>query len=251
MNPEEFKRSFLQDLSEENQLTTLFNQLPDIYFFMKNIENQFVMCNRAFSEKCGVHGEQEVIGKTDFDFFPNDLARNYVKDDKEVMDADQKIINRVELVPNDDGTIDWHSTNKEPLYSKDGSVMGLAGTTRNLKKAGALLHPYMEMSDIIEYISSNYRNHIDIGSLARMASLSVSQFERKFKSIFQLSPVGFVIKVRIKAACKELINTRDTISNIARKMGFYDQSHFSKQFTRHMGMSPRNYRKQYFRGKRI
>jgi PAS domain S-box-containing protein len=244
------KIEFLRQLGDQGNLTSLFEHLPDIYFFAKNKDLKFVMCNQSFAAKCGVHYESEVIGKTDSDFFPADLAKNYNMDDTDVMENNSKIVNRVELVPNEDGTVDWHSTNKEPLFSRDGDIIGIAGTTRNLKKAGALLQPYMEMSGIIDYISKNHASQIDIKKLAEMASLSVSQFERRFKNIFQLSPMSFIIKVRVKSACNALINTRDTISQIALKLGFYDQSHFSKQFTKHMGVSPKDYRKQYYRGKK-
>jgi PAS domain S-box-containing protein len=245
MDTASIKNIFVKKLGQQSGLTRLFEHLPDIYFFAKNRDLQFVMCNQHFAEKCGAQDESEVIGKTDYDFFPADLSKNYNKDDINVISSGQIIINRVELVPNEDGTVDWHSTNKEPLYDTSGSIIGICGTTRNIKRAGSLLHPYLEMSNVIEYISKYFHTQIDVKQLAKMASLSVSQFERKFKNTFQMSPMGFVIKVRIKAACKDLINTRDTISNIALRLGFYDQSHFSKQFTNHMGISPKAYRKQY------
>ena len=161
------KLDFLRELRDQGNLTSLFEHLSDIYFFAKNRKLQFVMCNQSFAAKCGVHYESEILGKTDYDFFPSDLAKNYNMDDMDVMDNGKRIVNRVELVPNEDGTVDWHSTNKEPLYSGEGGVVGIAGTTRNLKKAGALLQPYMEMSSIIDYISRNHASQIDIKKLAK------------------------------------------------------------------------------------
>ncbi|MBF0433283.1 MAG: AraC family transcriptional regulator [Fibrobacteria bacterium] len=250
MDSEEFKTAFLKSLDNvSSHLAALLDNFPDIFFWMKNRNGQFIMCNRAFAEKCGVHRESEVIGKTDFDFFPHYLAKNYVADDVDVMENERRILNRVELVPNEDGSIDWHSTSKEPLMGKDGSIVGSTGTTRNLKKSGAIAKPYTEMSGVVDYISQNFHSPLEVSTLAKMACLSVSQFERKFKSIFKVSPMGFIIKVRIKAACKELMNTSVSISQIAGKMGFFDQSHFSKQFRRIMGTSPRAFRKQYFQGR--
>jgi PAS domain S-box-containing protein len=245
MNYEDYRQEFFDLLQNPGCITSLFEHLPDIYFFAKNKDLKFVMCNKSFAEKCGVTNETGVVGKSDFDFFPNDLAQKYNDDDLSVLNGGDPIINRIELVPNEDETIDWHSTNKEPIYSHDGTIIGVMGITRNLKQSDALLHPYMTMSSVIDFISANYQSRIDVDQLAKIAALSVSQFERKFKQTFQRSPMSFVIKVRIKAACTELINTDDSVSNIALKLGFYDQSHFSKQFTRAMSIPPKTYRKQY------
>ncbi len=216
MNPKILRKEFLESLEHPSGLEKLFDYLPETYFWVKNRKGQFVMLNQADAEKAGGRGEIDIIGKTDFDVFPNDLAENYAKDDQEVMATGKKIINRVELVPNEDGTIDWYATNKVPLFAKNGTIIGVAGTTRNLKKTSSMLKPYMEMSAIVDYISKNYMNPIEVRSLAKIAELSVSQFERKFKKTFQVAPMKFIINVRVKSACKSLINSTETISNIAQ-----------------------------------
>jgi PAS domain S-box-containing protein len=244
MDKKKFKRDFCSQLNNPSGLEALFDFIPEIYFWVKNKKGQFVMLNHADAEKCGGTREADIIGKTDFDVFPKDLAENYAKDDMEVIRTGNKITNRVEFVPNEDGTIDWYSTNKVPLYSKTGEIIGVAGTTKNFKKASSLLKPYMDMSDIVSHISEHYVNRIEVKTLASMMDLSISQFERKFKKAFNQSPMKFIIHVRIKAACKALIQTRETISIIAQKTGFYDQSTFTRQFRKYMGMLPREYRKK-------
>ena len=248
MEPAAFKKQFLDAVEHTNGIHLLFENLPNIFFWIKDAEGRFVTANQAFVEKCGCRNENEIIGKIDPLFFPKKLADNYRQDDILVAKNKEKILNKVELVVNEMGTIHWHSTNKIPLFDKTGKVIGVAGTTRSLEKSDPGHQTYQEMSSVIEYISKNYREPLEIKHLAAMANLSVSQFERKFKQYFHETPVKFIIKVRISAACKELINTNRSISNIAFTTGFYDQSYFSKKFTAHMGMTPGQYRTKYFKG---
>lgn len=78
-----------------------------------------------------------------------------------------------------------------------------------------------------------------------MVHLSVSQFERRFRKVFQTSPLKHIMRVRIRAASVRLTTTNDTIAAIALDCGFYDHSHFTRNFRKVMGTSPKDYRQQY------
>jgi len=67
----------------------------------------------------------------------------------------------------------------------------------------------------------------------------MSQLDRKFKRLFQLTPQQFLLRVRLNAACQMLGSTDRSVSQIALGVGFYDQSYFTKHFRRQMGMTPR------------
>jgi PAS domain S-box-containing protein len=244
-NPGKFQKAFLQQLGNYKNFAQLFEFLPDVYFFVKDLQGRYVLVNRTFFEHIGVQHEHEALGQTDFDYFPAELANNYIKDDREVIIKRKKIINRIELVPNDDGTVSWFSTNKIPLFSKEGSVIGLAGAMRNLKKASTYMPPFTEMSSVVDYISRHYATKINIKQLAAMIPLSVSQFEKKFKKVFSVSPTKFIVNARVKVACKHLVQSRDSIKAIAKKTGFYDASSFSRQFKKNMGMLPKQYRNKF------
>jgi AraC-like DNA-binding protein len=83
--------------------------------------------------------------------------------------------------------------------------------------------------------------------LARLVSLSISQLDRRFKQLFQLTPQQFLLRVRLNAACQLLTSTDQNILQIALSTGFYDQSYFTKHFRRQMGMTPSAYRRKYRR----
>ena len=86
-----------------------------------------------------------------------------------------------------------------------------------------------------------------MATLAEMVNLSVSQFERNFKKLFNMTPLKFINKVRVDNACEMLISSYATLSEIALDCGFYDHSYFTKIFKAQMGQTPIQYRKQYFK----
>ena len=240
-----FKANFLKRMHSPEQMQVLFNHLPDVWYFMKDREGRFVLGNDLFVKQCGVSREEEVIGKTDFDFFPLGRAESYVKDDTYVMKTGESIIDRVELAPDPGNSINWFITCKVPVYSAKGEIIGLAGTARDITRAGLALQPYTEMRSVLEYVRDNYAEPMEIKELAALVHLSVSQFERRFRKVFQISPLKHIMRVRIRAACVRLTTTNDTIATIALDCGFYDHSHFTRNFRKLMGASPKDYRKQY------
>jgi PAS domain S-box-containing protein len=223
----------------------LFDHLPDIYYFVKDAEGRFLDCNEPFMALLGARRKEEVLGKRDCDFFPRDLSDVYMEDDREVLRTGRPIIDKLELVRNPSGSIDWHNTTKLPLRGPDGTVQGLAGVTRDLKKMRVNNDRFVAMAPVIETILTGYGGTISVAELARKASLSVSQFERRFKERFRTTPVKYIARVRIDAACELLARTELPLAEIAKKVGFYDQSHFTHQFVRHKQMTPLAYRRKY------
>jgi PAS domain S-box-containing protein len=247
MNVSKFKADFLAQMHSPQQMQLLFNHLPDVYYFVKNRKGRFVMANDTFVRQCGAETEEEIIGKSDFDFFPMGRAESYVTDDTYVMETGESIIDRVELAPDPGNSINWFITTKVPIYSNEGEIIGLAGTARDITRAGLALRPYTEMRLVLEYVRDNYSQTIEIKDLAALLHLSVSQFGRRFHKVFQISPLKHIMNVRIRAASLRLTNTNDTIACIALDCGFYDHSHFTRNFRKIMGLSPKEYRKQYVR----
>ncbi len=239
------QKKFLEQMASPAPLMQLFEYIPDVYFWIKDTHFKYIFGNQALHEKTGMLTPEALVGKTDLDFYPFEIASKYQKDDLEVMSKGLPIVNRIELVLNEDRTIGWYSTNKVVVLSKTGKVMGTAGTTRPVNREGVWDLPYREMSKVVDYISGQYANRIDIQKLAEMSFLSLSQFERKFKQAFKLSPLQFIIKVRIKSACRELLGTDDNITTIALRTGFESQKYFSRLFLREIGVSPKDYRANF------
>lgn len=242
---ERLKRNFVEQMHSPLQMQMLFNHLPDVYYFVKDRDGRFMLANDTFVRQCGAELEADIIGKTDYDFFPLGRAEAYVNDDNHVMETGESIIDRVEFAPDPANSINWFITCKVPVFSNEGNIIGLAGIARDITRAGLELRPYTEMRAVLEYVRDNYSRPIEIKELAALVHLSVSQFERRFRKVFQISPLKHIMTVRIRNASVRLTSTNDTIAAIALDCGFYDHSHFTRNFRRIMGISPREYRQQY------
>ena len=236
------KRGFLNQVESQVGLQ-LFEHLPDTYFFAKDRESRFKAANIHFVVACGLKAEAELIGKTDLDVWPLHLAEGYRRDDRKVVQTGRPIINKLELSKNPKGGSDWFCTTKIPLRNKRGEILGIAGFARDLKKGLSSFKPYMEMSKVIEHILSNYSSPMSLDSLADMAAMSPSKFERRFKQIFATTPTLYIRSIRIQAACQFLAEGGLSISQIALQTGHYDHSHFNRYFSKQMGQSATSYRK--------
>jgi len=62
--------------------------------------------------------------------------------------------------------------------------------------------------------------------------------------VFHITPTRHILNVRVRTACKLLSTTNNTIVSIALETGFYDHSHFVRNFRKVMGLSPSAYRKE-------
>jgi AraC-like DNA-binding protein len=246
MNRQQLKTNFVSQLgSEALRITQLFEHISDVCFFVKDRQGRFITGNRFLMDKLCVESEEEITGLVDADVFPEDLVNNFLKDDLEVFNTGKALDNRIEMVPNRDGTVEWYVTHKIPLYSEAQEIIGLAGITQNLHRLGDTWKPYHKMSRVIDYISTNYKARIDVKDLAHQINLSVSQFERVFRRNFGMTPVKFINRFRVHQACVALQRTNHTITQIAHDCGFCDHSHLSREFVRIMGKSPGQYRKSH------
>lgn len=102
---------------------------------------------------------------------------------------------------------------------------------------------------VLSYINKNFDQKITLKQLADLSNLSVSRFTTKFKQIMNVSAVTYVNQVRLKRACQLLINTNESILNIATLCGFNNISNFNVQFKKFLGVSPHDYRNRYSNSK--
>lgn len=155
-----------------------------------------------------------------------------------------RLIDRgVELVANPDGSVSWHVTSKFPLYDNSGNCVSIIGCMRDFERSDNAWQPYRRMNAVVDHINRHYAEPIGLADLAKVASLSISQFERRFRIVFEQTPSRFLIRYRLTRASHILMHSDNTVSQIAQDVGFYDHSHFTREFQKLFGMAPGRYRK--------
>jgi len=94
----------------------------------------------------------------------------------------------------------------------------------------------------VEDLSLYYYRRWRIGDLAREAGLSVTQFFRCFRKATGSTPISFLRRERMSQAKRRLLESADSIKEIAEQVGYSDQFYFSRDFKRYTGTSPCHFR---------
>src|ERR1700722_1472020 len=123
------QKSILDD--ERTRLRALIDNIPD-FMYVKDRQSRFVFANAYTAQVLGLNSVDAVLGKTDFDFFPPELAATFFADEQEVMRSGQPLYNREEKSVDRAGNQTYILTTKVPLRDNKGRVMGLAGVGRDI-----------------------------------------------------------------------------------------------------------------------
>jgi len=236
-------KSFFEHVTHKGP-NALLQLLPGIFYFAKDSDKKFVAASQNLIEFLGFHNQSELIGKTDFDLFDFDIAEKYRLDDEKVLSLGESITNRVELLEHADGHTQWVITNKVPLYFKD-KIGGLEGVVRVIDSSEVHTEPCVVLRKAVEAIQERYMEDLSIKELAQISNMSLSALERNFKRYFNMTPSKYIRQFRIRKSCDLLKNVDAQISEVATKVGFCDQSYFTKEFRKALGMTPFKYRKKY------
>ena len=124
-------------IRERALFRTLIDNIPDA-IYIKDKEGRKTLANPEDLRNMGCSFEEEVLGKTDAEFFSNDDAEKFLSDDKNVLSGNS-VLDREESFADKDGNKKWILTSKLPLYNEKGEVAGLLGighdiTTRKLSE---------------------------------------------------------------------------------------------------------------------
>lgn len=235
---------FCEAMAPGQFMEELFSATEDMGFFIKNLDGKFISCNETFHCTFGIEKKCDILGMRDCDIMPAFLADSVMKDDKRVMKTKKPIVKRIELLATESFIPDWRITTKIPVFSKSGSVIGIAGVTRVIRSSDKMYQSHPEVSRVLAYIRANYKRKISINDIAREAGMSISSVERLFKKLFKTTPIKYLKKVRLNVACKLLRSENTPISQIVKECGFYDQSSMNRDFRSVLNITPLGYRKR-------
>ncbi len=112
--------------AERHLLRTLIDNMPD-YIYVKDAASRFLVANRHLAEVMGRKGPEDLIGKTDFEFFPKELAAAYYSDEQAVIQSGHALVNHEERTSDAAGNERWLLTTKVPLRNHAGQVVGIVG----------------------------------------------------------------------------------------------------------------------------
>lgn len=103
------------------------------------------------------------------------------------------------------------------------------------------------LSEVYQYVKENYKKEISLDEVAQVANLTPTSFCRMFKSKTKKNFIEYLNEIRISNACKHLIESDMSVSEIAYECGYKTVSNFNKLFKKNTGNTPKEYKNKIAR----
>ena len=150
------RKSLERRIDEERTLLRgVIDNLPDA-IFAKDRDGRFILANKAVAEIVQAGEPEQLLGRTDADFYPTEMAAEFASDERAVIGEGRKLINKVEpkVVKGVERSI---LTTKVPLFDTEGRITGLVGVSRDVSSL-------REAQDALRRSEERYRSLVeDIG----------------------------------------------------------------------------------------
>jgi len=117
--------------AERNLLRNLIDNMPD-RIYAKDLNSRFIVCNEALVKRMGMTNLEDIIGKTDFDLVPKDLATQYYSNEQEIIKTGKPLINHEESMGSISGSVRWNLSTKVPFRDTSGKIVGIVGMGRDI-----------------------------------------------------------------------------------------------------------------------
>jgi len=132
LHPQQLQESEpLRDV-ERTCMHNLLNSTDERVYF-KDLNSRFLLVSAGWlSTVAPGHSMEEVIGKTDFDFFGEEHAEDALADERQIILTGEPIVGKLERETFQDGTSPWVSTTKMPLRDERGEIIGTFGISRDV-----------------------------------------------------------------------------------------------------------------------
>ena len=225
-------------------LVTLFDQAPDIAFFVKDAQGRYVDVNESLILRHGMKRKADVVGKRPSDICPGDFGQVPSEQDARVLRSGRPLIDHLEMQWQQPYQPVWCLTTKLPIRNPTGKIVGLVGFSRDIQVPLAKTDFPAEFAAAIEQFEFNLSENWSAARLAQAAGTTPQRLARLTKRLFGLSPTRLMTKTRIATASRLLRETDSSVSEIATACGFYDHSAFTRAFRSATGVTPSQFRAQ-------
>lgn len=225
-------------------LAQLFEQAPDVAFFVKDIEGRYLAVNKSLAQRHGLNEVEDVIGKRPLDICVGRFGQVPTDQDAKLLRTGRPLVDYLEMhwhLPHEPV---WCLTTKLPIVDDDGEIVGIVGFSRDVRTPVENHEIPEEFAAALEYFEQNLTEFNTPSALAERSKLSLQRLARLTKRLFGLTPSQFISKTRIAVASRLLYETDKPISDIALSSGFYDQSAFTRAFRIATGVTPSEFRRQ-------
>jgi PAS domain S-box-containing protein len=205
--------------ASEALLRTLIDHLP-ANIYVKDIEARKVLANRTDVATLGYASEAEILGKTDLELMPADIAKGPYADDLKVLRNGEAVIDREELLRNAAGEWVWMLTSKIPLRDEQGRVTGLVGIGHDITERKRDEEQRLEMERQLLHTQKLESLGVLAGGVAHdfnnLLTAILGNLEMAKRELSPVSPVRASIEEATKASLRAADLTRQMLAYSGR-----------------------------------
>ena len=223
-------------------LEQLFDNTPDIAFFIKDAAGRYLVVNDSLVERHGLRSKSQMLGRRPCDVCPGDFGRIPAEQDATVLRTGRPIIERLELHWYAPHKPVWCLTTKLPMRDATDTVTGIIGMSKDVRAPMPTKEIPAEIAAALRRLETAFADPLTPSTLARIAGLPTARFARIIRRIFGITPTQLITKTRIAAASRLLRETDRTIADIAQECGFTDHSAFTRAFRAVTSATPTQFR---------
>jgi AraC-like DNA-binding protein len=217
----------------------LMEQLPDSPFFIKDRSLRYVVVNSAMARLCGARSVAAMRGRRAADFFDGPRARHYEALDRRVLASRRPVTHKLESMDSRDIDATWLMYSRTPIIDA-GEAVGVAAVSRELRPSERVRRTYERVAGTMDHVRAGFDRPLGLAAIARTHGVSVSQLERDFVRVLELTPREVHTMARIERAL-ELLAVGLPVARVAQECGFADHSAFTRLFRRVVGRTPLEY----------
>ena len=118
---------------EATMLSNLMRNSEDLIYF-KDLDSKFTCVSDSMVKRLGAKSVDEVLGKSDFDFWDRACAEGFYNDEQEIIRTRKPSIGKAEMVVRPDGTVMWGLSSKMPLFDENNNVVGTFGISKDISQ---------------------------------------------------------------------------------------------------------------------
>lgn len=126
-------------------------------------------------------------------------------------------------------------------------LLDYLGNNLHIKQNKKLSTTELYFKTILDYIHENYTENISITDIAIATNIDRTYVFKLFQKYLKISPSQYLQQYRLSRACTLLRKTSLSITDISYNVGFQHTPYFTKLFTKYMGETPTEYRKEFMR----
>ncbi|MFN8373784.1 MAG: PAS domain-containing protein [Anaerolineae bacterium] len=146
--------------AKERLLRVVIDNVPALVY-VKDRSSRFLLGNSAIVQHMGMQSEQELLGKSDADFHPADLAEKFRADEMAIMTSGNALLNHEEAsIDHNTHTEAWYSSNKLPLRDEKGKIVGIVGINYDITQRKQVEEEVRRKEQLLRIVIDNLPSHV-------------------------------------------------------------------------------------------